>query len=66
MIIRFCPAITCGRPFQLNQFAATFSEAKDHGKITCPHCGPMVAGDNESVFLTHALSNDQETRLHNG
>jgi hypothetical protein len=56
-----CPNPVCGRPFQVNRFDAPFAGGTERGKITCPHCGLLVHGDSQSVFLTHALSPDQES-----
>jgi hypothetical protein len=47
----------------LNQFSAKFSVKADRGKITCPHCGQVLPGDDNSMFLTHALLPAQETEF---
>jgi hypothetical protein len=55
-----CSSPLCGRPFQLNQFSAKFSGSTEPGQIACPHCGTISAGDSDAVFLTHALSPEEE------
>jgi hypothetical protein len=55
-----CSSPVCGRPFQINQFDAQLVNTAARGQITCPHCGLLVDGDTQSVFLTHALSAEQE------
>jgi hypothetical protein len=55
-----CPSSICGRPFQVNRFDAQLAVPAQLGKITCPHCGLLVYGDSQSLFLTHALSAAQE------
>lgn len=60
MEIKTCPATTCGRPFQLNTFTTDLPTSFDAGKITCPHCGAIFAGQPNLLFLTHALSPEQE------
>lgn len=55
-----CPNPACARPFQINRFNAALSPLKEGGKITCPHCGLEIGQDTNSVFLTHALSQEQE------
>lgn len=63
MCIMRCMNLTCGRPFQLNefQFSTEVSLPWKRGEITCPHCGVLTAGDAKSVFLSHPLSSTQET-----
>jgi len=60
MEIKSCPATNCGRPFQLNTFTADLATPLDAGKITCPHCGLVFAGEPNLLFLTHALAPEQE------
>lgn len=55
-----CPNPFCGRPFQVNQFSGSFASAVQRGMLTCPHCGLLLSRESESVFLTHALSSEQE------
>jgi len=61
-IIR-CPSAQCGRPFQINKFGTRFSFQKERAKITCPHCGLQLFGDKDSVYLTHALSVEEEAEF---
>jgi hypothetical protein len=35
----------------------------ERGKMTCPHCGLLLTGEDNSVFMTHALSAAQEAEL---
>jgi DNA-directed RNA polymerase subunit RPC12/RpoP len=60
MRIGRCVSPACGRPFQLNQFSKKFSIQAEAGTIMCPHCGHVSQGDINSLFLTHALSEEQE------
>jgi hypothetical protein len=59
-VVAKCPSPICGRPFQVNRFSTRLSPSLELGKMTCPHCGLVVDGDSNSVFLTHALSSAQE------
>jgi hypothetical protein len=63
MQVMQCPSPACGRPFQLNQFAAHPSRPLERGRIVCPHCSHAFAGDGNSVYLTHALNEHQEATL---
>lgn len=40
-----------------------FSAPVELGKIICPHYGLMIEGDHCSLFLTHALSQEQEVEF---
>jgi len=60
MEFKRCPSPICGRPFQINQFDTGFSIHTERGKLTCPHCGLLLSGEADSVFLTHALSVEEE------
>jgi hypothetical protein len=57
-----CISPSCGRPFQLNQFQFSAGACLpwERGEIICPHCGAVMVGEANSVFLTHALSPEQE------
>jgi hypothetical protein len=55
-----CPSPICGRPFQVNRFSTRLSPSLEFGKMTCPHCGLALTGEHNSVFMTHALSSEQE------
>jgi hypothetical protein len=55
-----CSNSLCGRPFQVNRFDAQYANPAELGKIICPHCGALGYGDSDSVFLTHALSAEEE------
>jgi hypothetical protein len=58
--VRRCPSSLCERPFQVNRFSTRLSPSMELGQMTCPHCGVLLDGENNSVFLTHALSASQE------
>jgi hypothetical protein len=58
--IKVCPGSGCRRPFQVNRFGTHLSGMLEAGKITCPHCGTMLTAERSSVFMTHALSTEQE------
>jgi hypothetical protein len=60
MRFKRCPNPICGRPFQVNQFGINLAPIVELGKVTCPHCGLLLSDDINSVFLTHALSTDEE------
>ncbi|HZW22516.1 hypothetical protein [Noviherbaspirillum sp.] len=51
----------CGRPYQINEFGKHTADGS--GKITCPHCGHSVAAADSSVFLSHAMSPEEEARF---
>lgn len=61
---RRCPNQLCGRPFQVNRFSADLDALADRGRVTCPHCGLVAIGDGRSIFLTHALSDEEERIFH--
>lgn len=63
MKIRRCTAHQCGRPFQVNTYGPPVSTSYELGKIVCPNCGAVSTGDPASLYLSHALSSDQEARL---
>lgn len=60
MNVRRCTALRCGRPYQVNKFSVNAPFAAYRGKITCPHCGAVELDDSDSIFLTHALSREEE------
>jgi hypothetical protein len=33
------------------------------GVLTCPHCGLVIEGDSNSIFLAHALSAQEEAEF---
>lgn len=57
---RRCALPACGRPFQVNRFNASLSRVTQAGKIICPHCGFQIYADRNFIFLTHALSPQEE------
>jgi hypothetical protein len=63
MEIQNCPAPRCARPFQLNTFTTELVTSIERGQIICPHCGHVMQNNSESLFLTHALSPDQEEKF---
>lgn len=58
-----CHNPSCRRPFQINRFHASLSNVTESGKIICPHCGLVSEGESTSIFLTHALSPEEELRF---
>lgn len=58
--IERCPSALCGRPFQVNRFQARLSVRTTPGEITCPHCGLLIHGPSDSIFLAHALLPSEE------
>lgn len=57
-----CAESCCSRPFQINRFNGTSCEWIGAGSIACPHCGASTPADAGFVYLTHALSTDDEAR----
>jgi hypothetical protein len=66
MHYRRCPASACGRPFQVNRFSASLCTLTETGKIICPHCGAAIKADSDTIFLTHALSDEEEKLFEDG
>jgi hypothetical protein len=62
MQIKRCNASRCGRPFQVNQFRSTSLLNVHRGRILCPHCGTLELAASDSIYLTHALSKEEECR----
>lgn len=58
-----CGVAECGRPFQVNTFGPPVSTSYQLGVITCPNCGATSAGDADSLYLSHALSAEQEEQM---
>lgn len=58
--IERCPSALCGRPFQVNRFHASLSTRTTPGQFTCPHCGVLIDGASDSIFLAHALLPTEE------
>ena len=55
-----CISILCGRPFQVNSFTTNLNTSYQPGIIKCPHCGTSTESSPDSLFLTHALSVEEE------
>jgi hypothetical protein len=64
MPIKRCSNEKCFRPFQLNSYSLKAEVVWETGIITCPNCGHIMKGNDQFVFLTHALSKTQEARFH--
>jgi len=64
MEILVCPLIDCHRPFQVNRFDAAINIGHAAGVMSCPHCGSVLQGEAGSVYLTHALSKEEEVKFH--
>jgi hypothetical protein len=62
MAIRRCRASNCGRPYQVNEFRSSSLLNAYRGRITCPHCGTLELASGESIYLTHALSKEEECK----
>ncbi len=62
MKIRHCAVERCGRPFQVNEFRSTSVLNTYRGRITCPHCGTLELLAEDTIYLTHALSIEEELR----
>ncbi|MDQ9170894.1 hypothetical protein Q8A64_10780 [Oxalobacteraceae bacterium R-40] len=58
-----CISVFCGRPFQVNVFTTKLNTSYQPGIIKCPHCGTSTASSPDSLFLTHALSVEEEIRF---
>lgn len=57
-----CSAPGCDRPFQVNRFNGSSCNWTGAGTITCPHCGTSTEADADFIYLTHALSTEEEAR----
>lgn len=66
MHYRCCPFPACGRPFQVNRFSANLCSLTEAGKIICPHCGTAIKADANTIYLTHALSNEEDKLFDQG
>ena len=60
MFIQRCSSLSCSRSFQVNEFEAETIGFGAMEQINCPHCGIVYAGKDGSVYVTHALSDDEE------
>jgi hypothetical protein len=58
-----CISVLCGRPFQVNKFTTNLNTTYEPGIIKCPHCGTSTEANPDSLFLTHALSTEEERRF---
>lgn len=58
-----CPNTLCTRLFQVNRFDAANFPSGESGRLYCPHCGLPIEVEDKAVFLTHALSSEEEERL---
>ncbi len=63
MWIERCNNQRCRRPYQVNEFNGDGSGQLQPVDILCPHCGRSEVRWSESVFLTHALSCDEEQEI---
>lgn len=57
---RRCTSEDCRRPFRVHRYDATLSLSTPPGVIRCPHCGHAIPADANSIFLTHALSCEED------
>ncbi len=58
-----CISVICGRPFQVNRFTTNLNSSYQSGIIKCPHCGISTESAPDSLFLTHALSVEEEVQF---
>jgi hypothetical protein len=58
-----CVSTACRRPFQVNEFA--IDAAGSNGRITCPHCGHAESVSSANIFLSHAMSPEEEAKFEN-
>lgn len=63
MWVERCNNQRCRRPYQVNEFDNECKGQPQPVDITCPHCGCSEVRWSESVFLTHALSAEQELEV---
>lgn len=63
MWVERCNNHRCRRPYQVNEFDGERKGQPQPADITCPHCGFSEVRWSESVFLTHALSSEQEQEI---
>jgi hypothetical protein len=59
-LIKRCIDALCSLPFQVNRYDGLIDSVMSPGVIACPHCGTEQPGDSNAVFLTHALSAEEE------
>lgn len=55
-----CAKKSCRRPYQVNEFGGRPEDLIAPGEVTCPHCGHKETRWSKSVFLTHALTPEEE------
>lgn len=64
MWIERCSNWRCRRPYQVNEFKGDdvnlFGEELRPEQVICPHCGQSETRWTSSIFITHALSADEE------
>lgn len=58
-----CISVLCSRPFQVNRFTTELHISYPRGIIKCPHCGTSSESSPDSLFLTHALSMEEEAQF---
>lgn len=63
MQIKLCSSPICRRPFQVNEYTLRHVNTLNKGQIICPHCGYVLSGKSNSVFLTHALTESEEAQI---
>lgn len=60
MYFKRCSNADCRRGFQVNRFAVSHPAPAFAGRIVCPHCGTSFRAASKYVFITHALSQEEE------
>jgi DNA-directed RNA polymerase subunit RPC12/RpoP len=58
-----CTNAACRRPYQVNEFIGRKAAFRQDRYIVCPHCGHSEPRGEESVFLAHALTPEQEAEF---
>lgn len=57
-----CLSMNCRRPFRIHQYDFELGTTLERGKILCPHCGAVMMCASTAVFLTYALTRQEEQR----
>ncbi|WP_151637864.1 hypothetical protein [Noviherbaspirillum aerium] len=64
MWIERCSNWRCRRPYQVNEFKGEdgnlFGDELRPEQVTCPHCGQSETRWTTSIFISHALSFEEE------
>jgi len=57
-----CMSPDCSRPFKIARFS-NLDTSWERGKIVCPHCGAVMTGPSNFVYLAYPLTEAEEQRF---